>query len=159
MTAPTIAREAPDQPELRGLMADNDAFYAARYPPELVFTLDVAELERPEVAFYVARVDGRAVGYGAIVRQAADWAEIKRMYVDPAARGLGIGRLILDTLEDHARHAGIGLLRLETGVKQPAAIGLYRAAGYVDRGPFGDYPADPICVFMEKTLPPARGSL
>jgi putative acetyltransferase len=152
MTAPTIAREPPRQPELGALMADNDALYAALYPAELVFTLDVGELEQPEVAFYVARVDGRAVGYGAIVGRGADWAEIKRMYVDPAARGRGLGKLILDSLEAHARRVGVRVLRLETGNRQPAAIGLYRAAGYVERGAFGDYPADPTCVFMEKTL-------
>jgi putative acetyltransferase len=152
VTAPTIGREPPDQPEIRALMAENDAFYAALYPKDLVFTLDVAELKRPEVAFYVARLDGRAVGYGAIVQHDPDWAEIKRMYVDTAVRGGGLGKLILATLEEHARRAGVRVLRLETGIHQPAAIGLYRAAGYVERRAFADYPDDPVCVFMEKPL-------
>ena len=74
------------------------------------------------------------------------------MYVDPAARGLGLGRLLLETLERHAAGLALRCVRLETGVRQPEAIGLYRAAGYVETGPFGGYEVDPLSVFMEKRL-------
>ena len=150
--APSIAVEPPDQPELRALLAAADAFYAALYPADRNYLLDVAALAAPGVAFYVARLDGRAVGCGAVVVHGGDWAEIKRLYVDPTRRGHGIGRLILEALEAHARHAGVRVLRLETGIKQAAALGLYRAAGFVDRDAFGDYAPDPISVFMEKPL-------
>jgi putative acetyltransferase len=74
------------------------------------------------------------------------------MYVAPAARGLGLGRLLMQTLERHAAALGLACIRLETGVKQPEAIGLYRAFGYVETGPFGEYGLDPMSVFMEKRL-------
>lgn len=152
MTAATIAIEDPDQPALRVMMAAADAHYFSLYPAERNYLLDVAALQRPGIAFYVARVAGEARGFGALVPQAGDWAEIKRMYVDPAARGRGLGTLILGALEAHARRIGVRTLRLETGIKQPAAIALYRAAGFRNRDAFGDYAADPISVFLEKTL-------
>ncbi len=79
-----------------------------------------------------------------------EYAEVKRMYVKPEARRLGIGAAILRELEGLARQEKRTCIRLETGVHQPEALALYRRAGYVDRGPFGDYPADPLSVFMEK---------
>ena len=79
-------------------------------------------------------------------------AEIKRMFVVPEARGRGAGRRLLERLIEAARAEGITVLRLETWVKQPEAIGLYRAAGFEDIGPFGSYAADPLSLFMEKRL-------
>lgn len=64
---------------------------------------------------------------------------------------MGIGRLILSTLEDSARRQRITTMRLETGVKSVEAIGLYRRFGYTERGPYGSYPNDPLSIFMEKT--------
>jgi putative acetyltransferase len=58
----------------------------------------------------------------------------------------------MEQLEAHAAECGVNLIRLETGVKQPEAVRLYRKLGYVERGPFGHYRADPLSVFMEKTL-------
>ena len=74
------------------------------------------------------------------------------MFVRPQARGLGIGRRLLAALEAHAVAAGLTVLRLETGVSQPEALGLYEGTGYKRRGPFGSYTADPLSVFMEKWL-------
>lgn len=67
-------------------------------------------------------------------------------------RGLKLGRRLLAALEAHAAGLGRRCLRLETGIHQPAAIGLYRAAGYAGCGPFGNYAPDPLSLFMEKTL-------
>jgi len=74
------------------------------------------------------------------------------MFVRPEARGLGIGRQLLEALEAHAAAAGLTVLRLETGVAQPEALRLYERAGYTRRGPFGPYAADPLSVFLEKRL-------
>ncbi len=74
------------------------------------------------------------------------------MYVDPAARGLGVGRKILAALEAAALERGIRLLRLETGIHNTEALALYRACGFNDRGPFGEYGPDPLSVFMEKQV-------
>jgi putative acetyltransferase len=59
---------------------------------------------------------------------------------------------LMTVLEDEARVLGFKFARLETGISQPEALGLYRALGYADRAPFGDYKLDPLSVFMEKTL-------
>jgi putative acetyltransferase len=147
-----IQIEDPDQPALRAMLADGDALYGALYPAEENHLLDIAALRLPSVAFHVARIASRIAGFGAVVAQPDGWAEIKRMYVDPALRGQGVGRLLLEALEGHARQAGISVLRLETGIKQPAALSLYRAAGFMPRGPFGVYVANGSSLFLEKTL-------
>jgi putative acetyltransferase len=58
----------------------------------------------------------------------------------------------MQRIESHAIESGMPLVRLETGVSQPEALGLYRALGYHLRGPFGSYRDDPLSVFMEKSL-------
>jgi len=147
-----IAVEDPDQPEVALLLQASDAYMASLYPAESNHLLDVASLRQPQVTFLVARVDGKALGCGAVVDSGQGWAEVKRMFVSPAARGLKLGRRLLDELEAIAVRRGVRALRLEMGGRQPEALGLYRSAGFVEIGPFGTYAADPLSVFMEKTL-------
>lgn len=166
MPTPTAEREAasiavslddPDRPDVLAMLAESDAWYAANYPAESNHLFDVETLKRPGIAFFTARTeDGSLLGCGAVVAQRESdgdvYGEIKRMYVAPAARGMGLGRLLLETLEGHAAGLGVACIRLETGVRQPEAIGLYRSFGYVEIAPFGDYVLDPLSVFMEKRL-------
>lgn len=147
-----IGIEDPRQPELLAMLAESDRYYAALYPAESNHLLDASTLAGPEVIFLVVRVPDRVAGFGAVLRHSAGFGEIKRMYVDPAMRGLKLGRSILTALEDRARGEGLPCLRLETGVKQPEAIALYRAAGYEEIPPFADYQPDPLSIFMEKRL-------
>jgi putative acetyltransferase len=147
-----IAPESPRQDAVLDLIRQSDAYAASLYPAESNHMLDLAALERPEVRFFVARRDGRAVGCGALVLGRDGQAELKRMFVDPATRGLKVGRDLLARIEAEARDLGVRLIQLETGTRQPEAIGLYSRFGYLDRGPFGDYGPDPLSVFMEKTL-------
>jgi putative acetyltransferase len=148
----TILIEDPGQPELLTMLADSDAYFASLYPPESNHLLGISALRQSSVTFFVARIGGRPKGFGSIVESGTDYAEIKRMFVDASARGHGLGRSILAVLEGHARAKGLACLRLETGVKQPEALSLYRSSGYRDIGPFGSYKADPLSVFMEKRL-------
>jgi putative acetyltransferase len=104
------------------------------------------------VVFCAARQNGNLLGVGALVRRGADWAEIKSMYVAKAARGQGIGRRILEFLESHARASDLRILRLETGNKQPEALGLYRGAGFAEVPAFAGYEPDPNSLFLEKRL-------
>jgi GNAT superfamily N-acetyltransferase len=83
--------------------------------------------------------DGTAVGCGALRAQDGGDAEVKRMYVVPAARGRGLSKLLLAGLEDAARSRGWTTLRLETGPRQPEAIALYEGAGYRSIPAFGAY--------------------
>lgn len=149
--AVTIAREAPRRPDIMALIDALDAHQAALYPAESNHFLDLAALEAPDIRFFVARRGGAAIGCGAL-RVMAEYGEIKRMFVRPEARGLRIGRRLLDILETTARGERLDCLRLETGIHQPEAIGLYRAAGFVERGPYGGYAPDPLSLFMEKRL-------
>jgi putative acetyltransferase len=147
-----IAVEDPAQPEIAPLLQASDAYMASLYPAESNHMLDVATLRLPQVIFLVARVDGKALGCGAVVDSGEGWSEVKRMFVSPAARGLKLGRRLLDELEAIAVRRGARSLRLEMGGLQPEALGLYRSAGFVEIGPFGAYGPDPLSLFMEKIL-------
>lgn len=149
----TIAPETPDQAEVHALLELGDRRSAGLYPAESRHGLNVAALLAARVHFLVARLDGRAVGCGGYAPEGDGTAELKRIFVAAEARGLGIGRALLQALEADAARAGIRLLRLETGVKSAEALGLYRRFGYREIGPFGAYGPDPLSVFMEKALP------
>jgi putative acetyltransferase len=152
-TRVSIAIEIPHAPDILALLAASDAYVATLYPGESNHMLAPDALRAPAVTFLVARLDGKAVGCAALVRQGG-YGEIKRMFVDAAARGQGIARRLLTALESEARRSGLSCLRLETGIRQPEAIRLYRGAGFRDIPPFGAYGPDPLSVFMEK---PVRG--
>jgi putative acetyltransferase len=148
----TIAREDPSQPEILALLRDGEEYSAKLYPAESNHHMPLSAVCASNVHFLVARdASGRAVGTGAIAFNGA-WAELKRMWVVPEARGLGVSKLILTALETHARDEGIRTLRLETGVENYAALDLYTRAGFRQCDPFGDYRADPLSVFMQKDL-------
>ena len=156
MIATKIASESPEQPDIIKLLAASDHYHAELYPQESNHLVDVAGLLGGNVCFLVARTaDGTAVGCGGILFSddgGVLTAELKRMWIDPSARGLGLGRRLLAALEAAALGEGATLVRLETGTRQPEAHKLYRAAGYTERGPFGTYVADPLSVFMEKPV-------
>jgi putative acetyltransferase len=147
-----ISVESPDQPEVQALLVASDAYMASLYPAESNHMVDVTTLMKPNVTFLVARAQGRVVGCGASVKMGDDWSEIKRMFVSPAGRGQQSGRKLLLALEMAARGQGATVLRLETGIRQPEALGLYRSAGFKEIAPFGNYKPDPLSLFMEKAL-------
>jgi putative acetyltransferase len=147
----TIQAERADQPDVIALLLQARALLAGLYPPESRHGLDLDAYATPEVTLFVARAGGDAVGCGALQRHDDGSAEVKSMFVVPEARGRGIGRAILAAIEA-ALPAHAAALRLETGIRQDAAIRLYEAAGFRRRGPFGGYRDDPLSVFMEKAL-------
>jgi GNAT superfamily N-acetyltransferase len=119
------------------LMDDLEARYGAPDPE----APPAHELAPPDGIFFVAWRGDDALGCGGLRRYARHTGEIKRMYVRPAARRAGVARTLLAALEERARSIGYRRLILETGVRQPEAIALYRAAGYdeIDRyGPYAD---------------------
>ncbi|WP_211872101.1 GNAT family N-acetyltransferase [Neoroseomonas terrae] len=144
--------EDPDQPEVRRMLAAGEANSAALYPAESNHHLPLDALRVDGVFFHVARdAGGRAVGTGAIVLKGG-WAEVKRMWTDPTARGRGVAAQVLLALEAAARTRGVEVLRLETGVRSDAALALYRRAGFVEIDAFEGYAPDPLSVFMEKRV-------
>lgn len=147
----TIAEERAERDDVRALLQAAWSWSAGLYPPESRHGLDLAAFARPGVTLLVAREGGVALGCGAYQLHGDGSAELKSMFVVPEARGRGVGRAILAAVEQALR-SRVGTLRLETGVKQAAAIRLYERAGFGRRGPFGSYRDDPLSVFMEKPL-------
>jgi GNAT superfamily N-acetyltransferase len=107
------------------------------------------------VVLVVRDDDGAALGCGALRALGDGVAEVKRMYVVPEARGRGVSKAVLRGLEEAARRQGWTTLRLETGPRQPEAVGLYTGAGYRPIDAFGAYRGDPAAqgsLFFERVL-------
>ena len=115
-------------------------------------TRDAWMFEPPDGAFLAARIDGRAVGCGGVCRFDETRAELKRMYVEPGSRGLGIGRRLLAALEDEARSLGYVAVVLETGDRQPEALGLYTSSGYQRIPCYEPYASRELSLCFEKAL-------
>ena len=141
-------------PDVEAMLLEAQEMLAGIYPPESRHGLDLGAYERPEVTLFVARDRGGALGCCAFQLHQDGSAEVKSMFVKPAARGRGLGRALLEAIEVALR-GRVGVLRLETGIEQAAAMRLYEAVGFRRRGPFGSYRDDPLSVFMEKPLPAA----
>ena len=125
---------------LGSYFAELDTRFDAGFDPSRSISADVEELTEPAGLLLVARLRGEPIGCGALKLHGREPAEIKRMWVAPSARGLGVGRRILSELEERAHRRGVGLLRLETNRTLKEAGGLYRSAGYVEVEAFNDEP-------------------
>jgi putative acetyltransferase len=150
--AVTIAAEPAEQPEVHALLRQSDAYFAELYPAASNHLIDAAALSEPNARFVVARRGGAAIGCGALVLGVDGEAELKRIFVAPEARGRGIGSSILEALEAAGKAEGVRIIRLETGVRQPESLALYRRHRYTERGPFGAYQRDPLSTFFEKWI-------
>jgi len=150
--AAVIRSERPDSPDAQALIEELETHLASLYPVESRHGLSVAKLLAENVAFFVTRYDGAPAGCGGIKLVGEDYGEVKRMFVRPGYRGLGLGKLMLDHLVGYAREHGIGLVRLETGIHQQEAIALYERAGFRRIAPFGAYTDDPLSRCYEKRL-------
>jgi ribosomal protein S18 acetylase RimI-like enzyme len=104
----------------------------------------------PAGLFLVATLHSEAVGCGGLKFHGDAPAEVKRMWVAPAARGLGLGRRLLSELEAHAAAYRVSVLRLETNGSLAEAISLYRTSGYREVDAFNDEPY--AHHWFEKTL-------
>ena len=136
------------------------------HDPELIELLDAAFAElvarygaegRSQVKdgaryFVVLEEEGRAIACAALQTFDDNDAELKRMYVAPHARGRGLARLLLGTLEQTARTAGYAALRLTTGYLQPEAIALYESSGYTRTEPWGKYVSEPSTYCYAKRI-------
>jgi DNA-binding MarR family transcriptional regulator/GNAT superfamily N-acetyltransferase len=98
------------------------------------------EMREPQGAMLVAYLRGEAIGCGAVKLHGRKPCEIKRMWVDPGTRGLGLGRRLLTELESFAREAGARVARIETSHHLPEAVALYRSSGYVEVPAFNAEP-------------------
>jgi GNAT superfamily N-acetyltransferase len=146
-------RSDPDDPPASKLLAEmrvelNDVYesFSRLDNPPLV----PDELRDPGGAYLVGYEDADAIAGGGLRRLDDGIAEIKRMFVRPAARSRGVARALLDALELTAKELGYQKVRLDTGPKQIHGLALYRSAGYVDVPPYNDNPF--ACFWGEKVL-------
>lgn len=148
----TIVAERPDTPDAQTLIAELEAYLTPLYPAESRHGFSVEKLLREGVAFFVIRSDKLAAGCGGVKLFGREYGEIKRMYVRPQFRGLGFAKLMLNHLARYALEQGVSLLRLETGIHQHEAIGLYERMGFRSIPAFGEYREDPLSRFYEKQI-------
>lgn len=146
-----IKRERPDSPDAVRLIKELEDVLDPLYNPDQRFGYSIEKLLQNDVRFFVIRVDGAAAGCGGI-QLFDDYGELKRMYVRPSFRGLGLAKKLIAVLANEARQNNIKLLRLETGIHQIEAIGLYETAGFYKTGPFGDYTENGTSIFYEKKI-------
>jgi putative acetyltransferase len=151
-----IERVSEATAELRELIGELEAVLGGNYEPHQRHGLAIDQLFVPHMRFYLARLAGVAAGCGGVALF-DDFAEVKRMYTRPAARGRGVAKALLQRIDDEARAAGKGVLRLETGPYQREAIGLYQRVGFSLCPAFGAYTAMParyiaMSLFFEKHL-------
>tara|TARA_R110002167_G_scaffold37161_10_gene116648 strand:- start:921 stop:1400 length:480 start_codon:yes stop_codon:yes gene_type:complete len=149
-----VAERATD--DIRRLIAGLDAELTPHYEPEQGHALSLDALFAPDVRFFVAHLDGQAMGCGGVGLYDG-YAEVKRMFAAEAARGRGVASAVLRQLEETARAAGYSVLRLETGIHQHAAIAFYKREGFTECEAFGPYRemtphAIATSLFFEKAL-------
>jgi len=142
---------------VRALFAGSDAHVAALYPAESNHLVSAKELATaPNLLIGAFTEDSPSAPIGCVgllvVGQEPGTAEIKRLFVESASRGVGVARALMDHLEAEAAERGLLELRLETGIYQEESLGLYRGRGYVTIPPFGHYTPDAVSVFMAKRL-------
>jgi putative acetyltransferase len=147
-----ITAERPDSADAIFLISELEAHLDPLYPKTSRHGYSVEKLMNQGVAFFITRCDDVAAGCGGIELVGKEYGEIKRMYVRPQFRGLGLARSMLDHLAAYAHEQGVFLLRLETGIHQKEAIVLYEGMGFQRIPPFGEYREDPNSRFYEKRI-------
>lgn len=147
-----IVDAAATQPDLIALIAALDAYQSALYPAESNHLLDLAALPAGTLILREIMHRDEAVGCGAVVLNHDGSGEMKRVFIDPRHRGQRLGEKLLAALEQAAAGKSCHTLRLETGIEQHAAVKLYQRCGYQICEPFAPYSADPLSIFMQKSL-------
>jgi GNAT superfamily N-acetyltransferase len=151
----TVTETPFDSLVVQRLLAGWDEELAAidpRLPPAGGSTVRASDFAPPAGIFLLATSEHRPVGCGGVRRLRGATGEVKRLFVPRVFRGRGVGRAVLEALEERARARGIEALRLDTAGDQPAALTLFRSAGY---RPIADYNGNPYARYwFEKRLGP-----
>jgi ribosomal protein S18 acetylase RimI-like enzyme len=142
---------------LNAYFAELNRRFETGFDPTVGISATEHELRPPAGLLLVARRDGEPIGCGALKFHEAEPTELKRMWVDASARGLGLGRRLLSELERHAALHGARIVRLETNKSLVEAISLYRSTGYVEVARFNDEPYAHHWFEKQLTPPGAEG--
>ena len=128
-----------------------DDYQNSLYPPEFN-SLDTLETLSKENVYFLGAYNENELCGCCAVKFFQDYAELKRLFINPAYRGKGIAKTLIEKLEDHAFKLGIKVIKTETGTLQTEAIHLYKKLDYKKIGPFGDYIENPYSIFFSKLL-------
>jgi putative acetyltransferase len=151
----SIAIETPLQDDVRALVARLNDHLLPLSPLEFQFKMTVEQMADSETTLFVARdADGKAVGMGALKMHGPELGEVKRMYTVPEVRGQRVGRQLLERIVGLAQERNLPVVMLETGTGEGMAEAhrLYSRYGFVQRGPFLDYPDSEWSAFFELRL-------
>lgn len=149
----TIAIESPLTDDVRALVQALNEYTYELTPAEYRHHMTVEQMAQPDTTLFIARdASGAALGMGALRRHADGIGEVKRMFVKPEARGLGVGGAILARIEDLARQEGVSRVVLETGSNFDAAKRVYERGGFQTCKAVLDYPPSPWTAFYSKDL-------
>jgi putative acetyltransferase len=149
----TIATETPLSDDVRALVKQLNEFTFELTPAEYCHHMTVEQMAQPDTTLFVARdARGATLGMGALRRHANGVGELKRMFVKPEARGLGVGGAILARIEDLARQEGLSRVVLETGSNFDAAKRVYERSGFATCEPVLDYSPSAWTAFYAKSL-------
>lgn len=152
---PIITRRTVDDPDVRQVFDRLNAELVSAGDDDTVhfFSLSADDVTEGNGALYLATIDGWPCASGAYRRIDEHAAEIKRMWVDPDRRGVGLGRLVLDTIISSAVADGFHELRLETSETLTAALALYRSVGFAQCAAWGEYIGVSSSFCMSRSLP------
>lgn len=143
-----------NDPDVVSLVLQSDEYLDTLYPPESNHAEPLEALITEHAAFFAGYLEQKLAVCGAVkvIQDDPAYGEVKRVYVVRQFRGRGLATMMMQHLEDFLHGAGVTIIRLEAGPRQPEALKLYAKLGYSQRGPFGAYKPDPLSVFMEKNL-------
>jgi putative acetyltransferase len=132
----------------------HDLHLIDRYFDAAAFEDELAHLDRKYVAVLLARVDGTPAGCVALRRIDDTTCEMKRMFVDPAIQGAGVGRALANAILEEARRLGFTSMVLDTSIRQVEAQSLYRKLGFEPTAPYYDMDDDvrDWLVFMRRDI-------
>jgi len=148
-----IVEVSPDSPDAIQLIGELDVHLRTHpYPEQSRHAFSVEKLVLEKVTFFITHYRDELAGCGGVKIFPKDYGEVKRMWVRQVFRGLGLGKAMLRHLSDYSQSKELNFLRLETGIYETAAIGLYERFGFQRRAPFGEYKEDPMSVYFEKAL-------
>lgn len=144
----------PTSPEASRVLSAHLDFCNASTPKEHVHALDISKLVSPDIAVFGARLDGQLVAVGAVRFLDSTHAELKSMHTLTIARGKGVGRKLVEHIQEYVSNRGVKQLSLETGTKDPflPARNLYLSLGFLPCEAFGEYENTEDNICMTKKL-------
>ncbi|GAA6209047.1 GNAT family N-acetyltransferase [Cognatishimia sp. WU-CL00825] len=146
-----VTQGDPRDPAATALLQSSHALMQELFAAEDNHYLEISDLCAPNIRFFIARAHDQTMGCVALANQGA-YGEVKSLFVSPTARGLGVGKALMQALEAEAKQQALPVLNLETGDTLTAAQRLYERHGFHYCGAFGSYPESAASVFMTKTL-------